>query len=79
MGTLSQLQKEAKKANKFVLAAFNSELETYMFVSDREKCDDELTVNISKAAMYSFGFDDETMKEKAWSLATGFDFIAVAI
>lgn len=79
MSNLSKLQNEAKKAKKFMLAAFNPELEGYVFVADREKCEEDLTVNISKASLYSYGFDDEAMKEKAWSLATGFDFMAIAV
>lgn len=79
MSNLSKLQKEARKAKKFYLAAFNPELSAYVFVSDKDKCKEDLTVNVSKAVLFSYGFDDEAMKEKAWSVATGFDFIAVAV
>jgi len=78
MSNLSKLQREANKAPKFMLTAWNEDLQTYVFVADREKCKDDLTVNISKANLLSYGFDDETTKERAWTLATGFDFIAIA-
>lgn len=79
MSTLSKLQKEAKQAKKFMLAAWNSELETYIFVADKEKVKEDLTVNVSRAVLFSYGFDDEERKEKVWSIATGFDFIAIAV
>lgn len=77
MSNLSKLQKQAKP--KFMLTAWNSELETYIFIADSEKCKEAMCVNISKALLFSYGFDDENIKEKAWSLATGFQFMAIAV
>lgn len=77
MKTITQLQKEAKKAKKYIIAAFNPETGGYVFVANKKYTDSDMTEKISHAALYSEGFDDLAIKEKAWSLSTGFDFIAI--
>lgn len=76
--TYSQLRKEAKKAPKFILTAWNEETQSYIFVADRYKTGEhELTENIQNALNFDYGFDDEVIKEKSWSISTGFEFIAI--
>lgn len=74
---MRKIKKQANQAPKFILAAFDMELQGYVFVADKNKVDSELTVNVSKALAFSYGFDDETIKEKAWSLSTGREFMAI--
>lgn len=75
--SISQLQKQAKAAPKFMLMAFNDLTGNYVFVADSAKVSEKLTENECNAAMFSYGFDDEAMKEKAWTLETGFNFMAI--
>lgn len=72
---MNKLQKQANKAPKFILIAFNPETGGYVFPSSAS----ETTTTKSKAMKFSYEFDDETMKERAWSAATGLDFMALAV
>jgi len=73
MKTISTLQKEAKKAAKFILVAFNKTTGGYVYVSNTLG----ITDNIKHAMKYSIGFDDEAIKAKAMSLSTGYEFTAI--
>jgi heat shock protein HspQ len=81
MKTIAQTQKEARKAPKFYLLAYNKSKDNYVYVSDTNitGADFQLTENFKSKQLFSIGFDDEAMKEKAWSLATGFEFMAIAV
>jgi hypothetical protein len=76
MSTISQLQKQANAAPKFILAAFDTD--RYVFLhKDTTLFNIKITDKISDAMPFSYGFDDEEIKEKAWSISTGMDFIAI--
>lgn len=67
MKTISQLQKEAKSAPKFVLTL------TYQgencFISDNQTLTSvNLVTDVDKARKFSVGFDDEKMKSRAWDM-----------
>lgn len=73
MKTIATLQKESKKAPKFLLIAFNPATGGYVYVSEKMN----ITEDVKQAAKYSVGFDDESVKEKAWSISTGYEFMAI--
>lgn len=76
MKTLAKLQKEAQAAPIFILAAFD--IDRYVFLhKDTTLSHIKITDKISDAMPFAYGFDDETVKEKAWSISTGMDFIAI--
>lgn len=77
MGTISQLKKQADNAPKFILVAYQNGKDNYVYVADRFKTECNLTENLKNALKFSYGFDDELIKEKAWSLSTGFEFMAI--
>ena len=76
MKTIAQLQKEAHAAPIFILAAFDTD--RYVFIhKDSVLFNIKITDKISDAMPFSYGFDDENIKAKAWSISTGMDFIAI--
>lgn len=76
MERIKQLQKEAKKAPIFILAAFDTD--RYVFLhKDATLTNIKITDKISDAMPFSYGFDDETIKERAWSISAKMDFIAI--
>lgn len=75
---MKSLRKQAQEAPKFILVSFHPETGGYIFIADSNKCKETMSVNKKHALEFSYGFDDETIKEKAWSLATGFEFMALA-
>lgn len=76
MKTISQLQKESKSAPKFILAAFDTD--RYVFLhKDSTLFNIKITDKMSDAMYFSYGFDDENIKAKAWSISTGLEFIDI--
>jgi hypothetical protein len=76
MKTHSQLRKEAEKAPIFILAAFDTD--RYVFLhKDTTLTNIKITDKISDAMPFRYGFDDEVIKEKAWSISAKMDFIAI--
>ncbi len=76
MATIKQLQKQAKKAPIFILAAFDTD--RYVFLhKDTTSTHIKITDKISDAMPFSYGFDDEAIKEKAWSISANMDFMAI--
>lgn len=78
------MKKLAKQAPKFILTAYHPELENYVFAADKTKTNLEsiLTVNKTNALMFSIGFDNEEIKEKAYSAMckiSGLDLSFIAI
>ena len=73
MKTIATLQKESKKAPKFILCAFNPSTGGFVYISN----DMKVTPDVKQAAKYSVGFDDETVKEKAFTISTGYEFMAI--
>lgn len=77
MKTIAQYQKDARNAPKFILAAFD--IDKYVFLhKDTTLSKILITDKISDAMAFSYGFDDETIKEKAWSISAKMDFIAIS-
>lgn len=73
MATISQLQKQAQSAPKFVL--FSDQFGFDMYFADPAKYAGIITDTVNEAQLFSVGFDNEEIKCKAWSLTTGYNFI----
>lgn len=76
MATISQMQKQAKSAPKFVL--INN---TGHYIADMNimaklgiECVHRVTFHLHQALLFNVGFDDEKMKSRAWSISTGENF-----
>ncbi len=65
MATISQLQKEAKLAPKFVLTLIYDG-KTCFIREDQTLTSINLTQNAENARKFSVGYDDEQMKSRAW-------------
>ena len=66
MNTITQLQKQANDAAKFVLQLDGLDL----FVSDKQGLTGcNLTENVKQARKFSIGFDNVEIKVKAWTAA----------
>ncbi len=66
MATVTQLQKQANQAEKYVLQLDGLNL----FVSDKQGLTGcNLTENVKQARKFSIGFDNMDMKVKAWTAA----------
>ena len=73
---MSQLRKEAQAAPKFILAVFDTD--RYVFIhKDCTLFNIKITDKISDAMHFSYGFDDENIRAKAWSISTGLEFIDI--
>jgi hypothetical protein len=67
MATISQLQKLAKTAPKFVLVG-TYQGKTCYIREDQTLTSLNLTTSTENARKFSVGFDDENMKSRAWSM-----------
>jgi len=67
MKTISQLQKEAKAAPKFVLI-LNYNNKTCYIADTQTLTSLNLTSDVNKARQFSVGFDDENIKQRAWQM-----------
>lgn len=78
MKTISQLQKEAVKAPKYVL--HSNEFGFDMFIADESKSNGSpITDKISEALEYAKGFDNPEIKLGYWKAVTGYKLKVVDV
>lgn len=65
--TISQLQKEARNAPKYVLS-LTYQGKTCYIREDQTLTSVNLTTSTENARKFSVGFDDENMKSRAWGM-----------